>query len=156
MLSVILPGSKPEVVERLDTARADGIGLSTVSLGEWYEGVFYSLDPPGSEKALLEFLRGLEIVELDDEVCRLFGRERGRLCQSNRMVGDFDLLIAASALRHDFDSSHQQPQALRTNPRTCDRKHSQLIAVIRANSVSVLLQELTDRDTQCVIWAARV
>jgi len=92
----------PAVIERLDNARNEGIGLSMVSLGELYEGVFYSLDPEGSEKDLVEFLRGVELIELDDGVCRIFGRERGRLRQSRKLMGDFDLLIAASALRHNL------------------------------------------------------
>ncbi len=94
-----------------------------VSLGELYEGVFYSVDPEGSEKDLAEFLRGVEIIELDEQVCRIFGRERGRLRQSKKMVGDFGLLIAASALRHDL--------TLLTN----NRKHFESIEGLRIESI---------------------
>lgn len=91
-----------EVVERLDSKRNDGIALSMVSLAELYEGVFSSSDPKGSEGDLIQFLRGVEIIELDDAVCRVFGRERGRLRQLKKGIGDFDLLIAATVLRHDL------------------------------------------------------
>ncbi len=33
----------------------------------------------------------------------MFGRERGQLRRQGRMIGDFDLLIAATCLRHDLE-----------------------------------------------------
>jgi predicted nucleic acid-binding protein len=36
-------------------------------------------------------------------VCRIFGRERGRHRQQGRTIGDFDLLIAATCLRHQLE-----------------------------------------------------
>ena len=37
---------------------------------------------------------------LDLETCRIFGRERGRLRAKKTLIGDFDLLIGATAIRH--------------------------------------------------------
>ena len=74
--------------------------LSYISLAELYEGVFYCRDPQRSEEGLKAFLRGVEILGLDDETTRIFGRERGRLRAQGKMIGDFDLLIGATALRH--------------------------------------------------------
>ena len=88
------------VVSRLGELAEDGLGLSVISLAEVYEGIFYSSDPPREELALQNFLRGISIVELDDEICRIFARERGRLRAAGNIVGDFDLLIGATALRH--------------------------------------------------------
>jgi predicted nucleic acid-binding protein len=51
---------------------------------------------------LQQFLTGLSILSIDDEICRIFGRERGRLRQQGRTIGDFDLLIAATCLRHQL------------------------------------------------------
>jgi predicted nucleic acid-binding protein len=41
------------------------------------------------------------VVPVEDEICDIFGRERGRLRQQGRTVGDFDLLIPAT-LRQDL------------------------------------------------------
>ena len=89
-----------EIVQRLDGFQPDGIGLSVVSLAELYEGVYYSSEPSESEQDLHDFLRTVTVVPLDEETCRVFGKERGRLRASKRRVGDFDLLIGATALSH--------------------------------------------------------
>ncbi|MGH7961054.1 MAG: type II toxin-antitoxin system VapC family toxin [Candidatus Binatia bacterium] len=39
-------------------------------------------------------------VGVDDETCRIFGKERGRLRKAGKSIADFDLLIGATALRH--------------------------------------------------------
>ena len=69
-------------------------------MAELYQGVFYSIDPPGNELRLRQFLSGYDIVQLDDEICRAFARERGRLKAAGTPIGDFDLLIGCTALRH--------------------------------------------------------
>jgi tRNA(fMet)-specific endonuclease VapC len=88
-----------EIVARVQDLSPD-IALSVISLAELYEGVFYSRDPQKSEEALQDFLHGIELVGIDDEITRVFGRERGRLRAAGKTVGDFDLLIGATALRH--------------------------------------------------------
>lgn len=92
----------PGVVSRVDALRADGLALSVVALAELYEGVYYSRDPHRSEQELRAFLSGLAVLGLDVETCQRFGRERGRLRAAGKTVGDFDLLIGATALRHDL------------------------------------------------------
>ena len=71
-------------------------------MAELYEGIHYSLDPARSEAALQRFLAGVSVLGVDEEICRVFGRERGRLRRQGRMIGDFDLLIAATCLRHNL------------------------------------------------------
>jgi len=91
-----------DIVSRILELSREGTALSVISLAELYEGVHYSRDPRKSEEALQDFLRGVELLGIDDEITRVFGRERGRLRVAGKTVGDFDLLIAATALRHDL------------------------------------------------------
>lgn len=90
------------VVARLAELRPEGVSISIVSLAELYQGVFYATDPEGNERALRDFLVPIPIVPLDDETCRIFARERGRLKALGTPIGDFDLLIGATALRHSL------------------------------------------------------
>ena len=90
------------VVRRLEELSAEGLGLSVISLAELYEGVFNSADPVGNERGLQSFLAGVSVVGVDEEICRIFGRERGRLRREGRRIADFDLLIAATCLRHNL------------------------------------------------------
>ena len=90
------------VAQRFDELRPRGIGLSIVSLAELYEGVFGAADPHAREQELQAFLADVEIVDLDPEVCRVFAEERRWLRAARSLIGDFDLLIGASALRHNL------------------------------------------------------
>lgn len=88
------------VVRRVEELDPEGIGISIISLAELYEGVFYSKRPEDDERELRNFLQGIEIVDVDDEICRIFAIERGRLRASGAIIGDFDIMIGATAKRH--------------------------------------------------------
>ena len=90
------------VTAHLGQMLPEGIGLSIVSMAELYQGVFFSTDPIGNERALQNFLSNIEIIHLDDEICRIFANERGRLRASGTIIGDFDILIGATAVRHNL------------------------------------------------------
>jgi tRNA(fMet)-specific endonuclease VapC len=89
-----------DIVRRLDELQPQGLGLSVISLAELYEGIYYSTDPEGNERDLNDFLRGVNIIGIDEEACKIFGRERGRLRKAGQLIGDFDLLIAATGLHY--------------------------------------------------------
>ena len=90
------------VTARLDQLMPDGFGLSIVSMAELYQGVFFSTDPEGNERALHQFLAGIDVLPIDDAVCRIFASERGRLRAAGTPIGDFDLLIGSTAIRHNL------------------------------------------------------
>lgn len=90
------------ITQRLQALQPDGLALSIVSLAELYEGVLYSTDPSRNEQALRDFLTVVEVIGLDHETARRFGQERGRLRAAGQLIADADLLIGATALRHDL------------------------------------------------------
>ncbi len=89
-----------QTVRRIEELAPEGLSMSVISLAELYEGVFYSRMPEDDERQLQNFLRGIEVVSVDDEICRIFAIERGRLRASGNIIGDFDILIASTAIRH--------------------------------------------------------
>ena len=91
-----------ETVKRLVSLRKEGLAISVISLAELYEGVYYSTNPEGDKKALDDFLTGVSILGLEDEICKIFGKERGKLRKLKIVIGDFDLLIAATCLCYDL------------------------------------------------------
>jgi tRNA(fMet)-specific endonuclease VapC len=113
----------PVISQRLDELKMEGLGLSVISLAELYEGVYYSTDPIGNERDLRDFLGGVSLLGLDVEIAQLFGRQRGRLRAARTVIGDFDLLIGATALRHDL--------TLLSN----NRRHFELIEGLRLLSL---------------------
>ena len=92
----------PRVVKRLDSLLPEGVGLSIVSLAELYDGVLRSIAPQRDEERLRAFLTSVEVAPLDEPVCRIFARERGRLRAAGTPIGDFDLLISATAICHNL------------------------------------------------------
>ena len=112
------------ITRRIEELRPLGLALSVISLAELYEGVHYSRNPPRSREVLLRFLDGVAVMPVDEEVCDVFGRERGMLRQQGRLIGDFDLLIAATCLRHDLTVC------------TNNRRHFEMVEGLRVVSVS--------------------
>ena len=88
------------VVNRLKELCPQGLAISIISLAELYEGVHYSRHPEQSQQALEAFLEDVSVLGIDKEICQLFGKERGRLRQQGALIGDFDLLIAATELHY--------------------------------------------------------
>lgn len=89
-------------VRRLNELSSEGVGVSVITLAELYEGVFHSTDPEGNDRALQEFLEDVEVIGVDDGVCRAFARERGRLRSAGALIDDFDLLIGSTAICYDL------------------------------------------------------
>jgi tRNA(fMet)-specific endonuclease VapC len=90
------------IQRRLEALRSQGIALSEVSLAELWEGIHYSRNPQESERGLSDFLQLVSLIGVDEETCKLFGRERGRLRAEGKRISDFDLLIGVTAIQHNL------------------------------------------------------
>lgn len=112
------------VTRKLEELVPKGLALSVISLAELYEGVYYSRNPEESQKVLKDFLASdLLILGLDEEICKVFGKERGKLRRKGRIIGDFDLLIASTCVYYDL--------ILLTN----NRKHYEVVEGLKIISV---------------------
>ena len=89
-------------VDQLEELAPSGIGISIISVGELYEGIFASRDQEKSETELRSFLDLVEVLFVDETVSRIFGRERRRLRAAGTLIPDLDLLIGATAIRHNL------------------------------------------------------
>jgi tRNA(fMet)-specific endonuclease VapC len=111
-----------QITRRLKELEPQGLGLSVVSAAELWEGAYFSRDPKRSQETLEGFLSGVDILGLDEEICKRFGQLRGSMRKRGQTIGDFDLLIATTALRHNL--------TLLTN----NRKHFESIAGLEIQS----------------------
>jgi tRNA(fMet)-specific endonuclease VapC len=118
---------KEEVKEKLKELRPSGIAISIVSLAELYEGIYSSKDPIKDQNILENLLTQFFILEIEEDICKVFGKERGRLRQQRKTVGDFDLLIASNCLHYNL--------TILTN----NRKHYEVVNGL--NIVSLLDEE---------------
>ena len=86
-----------QVLAHLREHEDEGIGISSISVGELYFGVVIS----GSAKnlvALQQFLEPLEIADFDVSAAQAYGDLRYKLEKSGTPIGPLDTQIAAHAL----------------------------------------------------------
>lgn len=91
-----------KVKGKLDELAIDGLAISIVTLAEVHEGIFYSRDTKSSEEALEAFIPGIYVLDINEGICKIFGKERGRLRKQGQIIGDFDLLIASTCIYYDL------------------------------------------------------
>ncbi|MGA7670076.1 MAG: type II toxin-antitoxin system VapC family toxin [Nitrolancea sp.] len=96
-----LNGRQP-AVDLLHSLEPSGLAISLIAYGEIYEGIFFGGQPEASERSFQSFLRAVDVIPLDLAIMRRFARIRGELRRSGQIVGDPDLLIAATAIEHDL------------------------------------------------------
>jgi tRNA(fMet)-specific endonuclease VapC len=91
---------REDVINELRELQAQGIGLSIISLAELYTGIYYSTDIIKAGEELDDFLSFITVLGVNQEICRIFGEENARLRKDGQIIGDFDLLIAATCLHY--------------------------------------------------------
>ena len=94
--------AKPQSTELLLALAQEGMGVSLITIGEIYEGIYYGRDPHKAETVFHQFLRMAEILPLTQTIMQRFAQIRGALRQEGQIIGDFDILIAATGLHHDL------------------------------------------------------
>ena len=90
----------PRIVKALNGFLPDGVGISIISIAEIFDGIPGDISSEDAEQALSDFLDCVEVLPLDDATCRIFAGERRRLRVAGNIIGDFDLMIGSTALRH--------------------------------------------------------
>ena len=96
-----LAGHQP-TLERLQRLHPEDVAMSLVTIGEIYEGIYYGRDPHKAEAIFHQFLRLAETLPLTHTIMQRFARIRGELRRKGQIIGDFDILIAATALHYDL------------------------------------------------------
>ena len=91
-----------EIIKKLEEFRPQGLAVSIIALAELYEGVYYSKNPEASQRGVDDFLIDMPVLGLKEEVCQIFGLERGKLRRQGNIIGDFDLLIASTCLYYNL------------------------------------------------------
>ncbi|MGH2461651.1 MAG: type II toxin-antitoxin system VapC family toxin [Chloroflexota bacterium] len=91
---------RPDAIQLLSSLGRGALAISLITFGEIWEGIYFSQNAAGHEKVFRQFLRSVEVVSLTRPIQRRFARIRGELRQRGQLIGDADLLIAATAIHH--------------------------------------------------------
>lgn len=93
---------KPLAGQLMDTLVHEGIAIGLITYGEILEGIYYGKDPKRQEQAFRSFLRVAPILPLAESCLERFANIRGGLRSRGQLIGDADILIAATALDYDL------------------------------------------------------
>jgi tRNA(fMet)-specific endonuclease VapC len=93
---------REDIVSMIHKFQTEGLGLSVISLAELYTGIYYSTDPSQAQQGLDDFLSYVTILEVNQEISRIFGEQNAHLRLEGQVIEDFDLLIAVTCLHHDL------------------------------------------------------
>ena len=93
-----LNGRYPSLTRRLQAATPSDLGLSSVAVGELRYGAEKSADPRSNHERLDLFLSEVQCVDFDSDAAAVYGRIRATLERQGRVIGPYDLQIAAHAL----------------------------------------------------------
>ncbi len=93
---------RPNAQELLEKLYHDGLAISIITYGEVYEGVYFGRNAKQNEQIFRNFLHGVTILGISRPVAKRFALVRGNLRQTGQMIGQPDILIAATALEHNL------------------------------------------------------
>jgi tRNA(fMet)-specific endonuclease VapC len=91
---------RASALDVLDRHSGDYIAVSTISLGEIFDGAIGSHNPERYLEAAQSFLEPFFLLPPDAVVMEQFARLRVYLRREGNLIPDFDLIIAATALVH--------------------------------------------------------
>ena len=89
---------KEGTVNLLQSLFSEGLYISIISVAEIYEGIEGSKNKQRTEESFEDFLEGAIVLSINKEVCKKFGEIRNDLRKRGELIGDFDILIASTAI----------------------------------------------------------
>jgi predicted nucleic acid-binding protein len=76
--------------------------LSVLTLGELMSWTLRKNSAPKYQEELVYFLADVQLLDVTPEIAQIFGSLRAQLMDQGIVVSSIDMLIAATALYHDF------------------------------------------------------
>jgi predicted nucleic acid-binding protein len=80
----------------------DNLAISLMTYGEVYEGIYYGPSRRVSEEGFRRLLAGVAVLPLNRQIMRRFALIRGNLRNRGELIGDPDIMIAATGLHHNL------------------------------------------------------
>ena len=93
-------GARPHAIQLLSSFVKDDLSISIITYGEIYEGIHFGRDPQKTTDVFQRFLRSVVILPPTQPIMQHFARIRGELRRTGKIIGDFDILIAATAIQY--------------------------------------------------------
>lgn len=93
---------KPETTAKLGELFHKGMAISSITLCELYDGVYGSKYKDEHIKNLNSFLEFVTVLDVNDKISEVFGKQRAKLRKIGNLIDNFDLLIASTCLCYEL------------------------------------------------------
>jgi len=102
-ICIFIINKKPvHVLEKLRSVIEQNIYLSSITVAELQFGVYNSQHVEKNRISLTEFLSPFEIISFNDIDAEHFGIIRSQLKKEGKLIGPYDMLIAAQAVARNL------------------------------------------------------
>jgi tRNA(fMet)-specific endonuclease VapC len=98
----IINNRPKQVVEHIKKLKVHQVKLSAISLAELEYGVSKSQAREKNRRALIDFATAFDIVDFNDSDAEIFGIVRADLERKGKVIGAYDMQIAAQAITRDL------------------------------------------------------
>jgi tRNA(fMet)-specific endonuclease VapC len=88
----------PQVKQKLSDVTLGSLSICSITLAELYVGAYSSKTPADHLAQIVAFIHPFMLFTIDDDVLHRFGQLKTFLRRENRLIGDFDILIASVAI----------------------------------------------------------
>ncbi len=88
----------PNIRNKINSIANDEIYISSITVAELYFGAYYSSQVIKNIELLNEFTSELNILHLDTECGKIFGKIKADLKKEGKIINDSDLFIASIAI----------------------------------------------------------
>ena len=88
----------PNVLQKIKEKKHLGIYISSITVAELQFGVYNSKYMERNRISLIKFLTPFSVLNFDDRDAEEFGKIRTTLKNEGKIIGAYDMLIAAQAL----------------------------------------------------------
>ena len=100
--NIVIPWMTDEATILMRLGQAESIFLSSIVVGELYFGAFKSGRMEANLSRVETLLEGKDILTVDEETSRIYGRIKQELKLKGRPIPENDIWIAAHALQYDL------------------------------------------------------
>ncbi|MDR1505969.1 MAG: type II toxin-antitoxin system VapC family toxin [Treponema sp.] len=90
------------IIQRIETYNPIDIKISTISVAEMEYGVAKSKMREKNRTALMNFISNFEIIPFELKDAEIYGIIRAELEQKGKIIGAYDIQLAAQALSRDY------------------------------------------------------
>ena len=100
---IFIKNKKPEhVLEKLRSVIKERVYISSITVAELQYGVYNSSYIEKNRISLAEFLAPFDVLDFDNSDAEKYGIIRADLSKAGKLIGPYDMLIAAQALDKDL------------------------------------------------------